>query len=568
MTKTETSLPSLSAQRSGVAASLEWRSLLTHFELAPDDFAFIVLLVPDGDWAEACRQALERFLMSSRKKLLAVHFENATEFRDELAARLLSLQAGDDIGAVWVSAAVPEASPEYKEWEQAWRTAAARLNQYRNPLRRQFSVPLIFVGAPWVQVTLREAAPDLWSVRTQVARIAPLVANRGEAGVPASQQSFTTDLAAGRAIDPLFALKEAERLRGESGKEMALARLLARAGLGFRARYRWDEAEQAFTEAIELQRRFGAETEELADLLRNLAYVLQWRADYKQAVDILLEALRIFQQSGDVLGEANCIERLGDIALMRSWHDEARVRYGEALSLYRQMGAVIGEANCIERLGDIALRTSQHDEARARFEEALPLHRQVGDTLGEANCIQSLGDIALDRSQYDEAHARYEEALPLFRQIGDALGEGNCIKCLGDIALQRSQYDEAHARYEEALLLYRRVGAVLGEANCIRSLGDIALDHSQYDEAHARYEEALPLYRQVGAVLGEANCIQGLGDIALKQGEQDKAKRFFTEALKLYERIPEPYSIGWTRRRLARIAGDESERQQHIQAAR
>jgi tetratricopeptide (TPR) repeat protein len=609
MMKPETSAPSLSAQRAGVAASPEWRSLLTHFELAPDDFAFIVLLVPDRDWAEACRQALERFLMSSRKKLLPVSFESAREFKDELAARLLSLDVDDGIGAVWVSAAVPEAAADYDEWAEAWRIAAGRLNQYRNPLRRQFRVPLIFAGAPWVQVTLREAAPDLWSVRTQVVRIAPPPAgNRREADSPLSQQSFTSDLAEGRAIDPLFALKEAERLRGESGKEMALARLLARAGLGFKARFQWNEAERALTEAIELHRRFGAETVELADLLNDLADVLKWKTDYEHAVDILLEALRIFQQSGNVLGEANCIKTLGNIALHRSQHDEARAHYEEALPLYRQVGDVLGEANCIQSLGDIALarsqndeartryeqalllyrqvgdvlgeancikslgnialRRSQHDEARARYEEALPLYRQVGDVRGEANCIQSLGDIALARSKYDEARARYEEALPLYRQVGDVLGEANCIQSLGDIALARSQNDEARARYEEALPLYRQVGDVLGEANSILSLGNIALRRSQHDEARARYEEALPLYRQVGDVLGEANCIRRLGDIALEQGERDQAKHSFIEALELYERIPEPYSIGWTRRRLAWVADDESERQQHIEAAR
>ncbi|HZG54323.1 MAG TPA: tetratricopeptide repeat protein [Pyrinomonadaceae bacterium] len=569
MTKTETSAPGLLAQRRGVAASPEWRSLLTHFELAPDDFAFIVLLVPDRDWVEACRQALERFLMSSRKKLLPLNFESANEFRDELASRLLSLKADDDIGAIWVSAAVPEATPDYEPWAQAWRVAAGRLNQYRNPLRRQFRVPLIFAGAPWVQVTLREAAPDLWSVRTQVVRITPPPAvNRGEAVPPDSQQSFTSELVAGRAIDPLFAMKEAERLRGKSGKEMALARLLARAGLGFKARYRWDEAEKAFTEAIELYRHFGAETVELASFLRNLADVLQWKTAYDQAVDILLEALRIFQQSGDLHGEANSIKRLGNIALERSQHDEARARFEEALTLYRQVDDVLGEANSIQWLGDIALARSQHDEARTRYEKALTLCRQVNDVLGEANSIQGLGNIALERFQYDEARARFEEALPLFRQVGSVLGEANCIKNLGDIALARSQHDEAHTRYEEASLLYSQVGSVLGEANCIRRLGEIALACSRHDEARGRYEKALPLFRQVEDVLGEANCIQGLGDIALEQDERDKAKYSFIKALELYERIPEPYSIGGARLRLARVVNDEAERQRHIEAAR
>ena len=77
----------------------------------------------------------------------------------------------------------------------------------------------------------------------------------------------------------------------------------------------------------------------------------------------------------------------------------------KALTVARSTGRQKLEANCIQRLGDIALARSDHDAARARYEEALPLYRNVGSVLGEANCIQSLGDIALERSYHDAARA-------------------------------------------------------------------------------------------------------------------------------------------------------------------
>ena len=264
---------------------------------------------------------------------------------------------------------------------------------------------------------------------------------------------------------------------------------------------------------------------------------------------------------------ARCLEWVGDIALARSDHDEARARYDESRPLFRRVGDVIGEAKCIQSLGDIALRRSDHDEARARYDEARPLYHRVGAVLGEASCIQGLGDIALRRSDHAEARARYDEARPLFHRIGNVLGEANCIHSLGNIALQRADHAEARALYDEARPLYRRVGDVLGDANCIHSLGNIALERSDHDEARARYDDARLLYRRVGDVLGEANCIQSLGDIALQRSDRDAARLAWIEALDLYARIRQPYSIGGIHRRLATIS-EGAGQADHIAAAR
>src|SRR6185369_8328726 len=94
----------------------------------------------------------------------------------------------------------------------------------------------------------------------------------------------------------------------------------------------------------------------------------------------------------------------------------------------------LGEANCVARLGDLALRRGDADEARRRCQDALPLYRRAGDVLGEANCTLRLGDLALRRADADDARERFEEALALYAKIPELYSMGLSHRRLAKLA--------------------------------------------------------------------------------------------------------------------------------------
>jgi tetratricopeptide (TPR) repeat protein len=305
-----------------------------------------------------------------------------------------------------------------------------------------------------------------------------------------------------------------------------------------------------------------------ADCTQALGDIALARGETDEARARYLDALPLFHQARAALSEANCLMRLGDIASDRAELDEARHRYADAVPLFRQVGDKLGEATSLRYLGDIAVTGEEHDDARARYREAIPLFDEIGDKGAAALCQKGLGDIAFNMSEYDEARAVYEEIGPILQELGDNLGVAQCVQNLGDIAFARSEHGVAERHYQKALPLLREFGERHAEASCLQSLGDVALACAEPEDAQAYYLAALPLLREVGEKMGEANCIQSLGDIALTHFEHDQARSHYEEALGLFTALKDDYSIGWTHYRLAQVAADPEIFRNHIFASR
>jgi len=57
--------------------------------------------------------------------------------------------------------------------------------------------------------------------------------------------------------------------------------------------------------------------------------------------------------------------------------EAARAAYQQALPLYQEIGDILGEADCIRSLGEIALARSDHEAALKSFDEALALYERI-----------------------------------------------------------------------------------------------------------------------------------------------------------------------------------------------
>jgi len=81
------------------------------------------------------------------------------------------------------------------------------------------------------------------------------------------------------------------------------------------------------------------------------------------------------------------------------------------------VGDRLGEANVLQRIGDVQSFRDDRDAALASYEQALALFRAVGDRLGEANVYAALGKTFL-LSDLAKAEALLNQAITIYQAIG------------------------------------------------------------------------------------------------------------------------------------------------------
>jgi tetratricopeptide (TPR) repeat protein len=276
--------------------------------------------------------------------------------------------------------------------------------------------------------------------------------------------------------------EEALPLLKSVGDKPREANCLTRLGNVYASLEEYKRAQERYEEAL-------CTLKDMADFLGE-GYCLASLGDYREKIAEFLDAST---------SKPHCVRRLGDMQMMlTNDYEQARRYYEEALPLYQEIGDKLGEARCREILGAMHSDLEDHAAARTSYEDALRIYQGIGDHLDEAHCLRTLADVHVMLTDYEQARERYEQALSLYKGIGDPLGEANCIRGLADVHAGLKEFPKARERYEEVLKLYESADAREDTAVTFWHMGDLCMAEGKRRDAIGWMEQAAQLFAAIG----------------------------------------------------------------------
>jgi class 3 adenylate cyclase/tetratricopeptide (TPR) repeat protein len=233
-----------------------------------------------------------------------------------------------------------------------------------------------------------------------------------------------------------------------------------------------------------------------------------------------------------------------------------------ALPIYEELGDLLGQANALNNLGIDAYYEGRWEEALEYYGRSRAARDRIGDIVGAATIANNIAEILSDQGRITEAETELHEVRTICEAAGSLLMTAVADANLGRAAARAGRPDEARELLSAAIVSLREIDAGSFVVEVQARLAEAALFAGDYEGALAGADEAEAI---TGASVPPA--VQALlhrirGQALLLRDDEEGSAREFEESLRIAREGEMLYETALTLRARAKHTGSEKDAQE------
>jgi tetratricopeptide (TPR) repeat protein len=531
--------PNLSASdpaRLGPKGEEAWQQLRQHTEWA-EEFWLIFVFAPLGVGPKVLEERMSTLLQSNQVVLSPDTPDELRELLPDLLKAPLTKTR-----CIWVEAVhrdISARSIEDDAWAKAWDWFLLRANERREVLRSTLKGGLILVAPIALKSRFREAAPDLWSIRSLVLELDdPTVPGTSKTEWLNTVDSFP---------DPEPALREARRLAARKPDTLLpQARALSRAALGLSARDAFAEANDIADQVISILDRMNIDNEAtknhsskiaLASVLGQLGETLVRLHRLDEAERSMQKAISFAEELGDRPNLAVYYNNMSLIEKPRGRLDEAEKWLQKAIVISEQLGDSSNLAIGYNNMSTIEQARGRLDEAEKWLQKAIEIAEQIGDRPKLAPMYNNMSTIEQACGRLDEAEKWLQKAIDIDEQLGDRPNLAGDYNNMSTIEKHRGRLDEAEKWLQKGIDIAEQLGDRPNLALMYNNMSQIEQTRGRLDGAEKWLQKAIDIAEQLSDRPNLAIDYNNMSTIEKDRGRLDKAEKWLQKAIDIAEQL-------------------------------
>lgn len=298
-----------------------------------------------------------------------------------------------------------------------------------------------------------------------------------------------------------------------------------------------------FNTAIELLQQALTIYQELKDTsgigntFKSLGNVYFSQGEYSLAVDLYSQCLEIFQLLDNRRGEAEVLASLSHAYLFLGEAQTAEEFAQQAEKVRREVTSSGREAAFFSSLSLDYETQGKPEQAIDLYQQQLAIARELGDRTLEANALTSLAQAYTSLGQYLQAIEIYQQQLESARKLSDRTLQLAYLSRIAQAYQALKQSDRAIEFYQQQLLIAREIRDRTLEMNALHEIANAYEELAQYSQVIEIRRQQLDIAKKLSDRLPEARVLNDLAATLIKAGNLTEAQAILMDALEASQRI-------------------------------
>lgn len=225
-----------------------------------------------------------------------------------------------------------------------------------------------------------------------------------------------------------------------------------------------------------------------------------------------------------------------------------------SLNIYQDIGDVVGEARAYNNLSNAYADLGQWEEALKALEKSLEINQRIGNIFEQGNVANNLAYIHLERGEWEQAKNLFIESNQIWKRIGAAFPDAVTLSNLAQVYIYQENWEQSYRTLNESQDLFEAIGSDDFLAELERRWGEYYLGTGDIEQALRHTRHAVEVAEEQEARLDWGLSLRVLGGIHLKQGDYDQAQKSLHEALDILEELGSDYEAAKTVLVMAHLA--------------
>jgi len=228
---------------------------------------------------------------------------------------------------------------------------------------------------------------------------------------------------------------------------------------------------------------------------------------------------------------------LGNIFYAQGAFPRAMEYYLEAKTIFENIGDMKGQADALLCMGRVRYYTNEPELSLRDFRLALNKYNKLKDRQHIAETYGEIGHVHEKSARFDSAYVCQNNALAIYEELNDKKGIAHILENLGSISEDLKHYEEALADFLQAAAINRTLDNRIGLVSNLNNIGDIYRKTDRLDSAFHYTTKALDLATELDLLYQKSAALRNIGKTYELAGNFEMALRYKEESRELLDDI-------------------------------